>query len=60
VKENLKWSRNVVNNNPIPSGCFLHSIAVAFLNADFKNAFILNNALTELREKYPTWDVEEN
>lgn len=59
MNENLRWARNVVNNNPYKSGSFVESIATAFLQSDDNNRFILNDAMTILRNKYPRWDIEE-
>jgi hypothetical protein len=56
---NRRWARNVVNGNPHKSGSFVFGIAGAYLLADDSNEGILNEAITRLREKYPTWDIQE-
>ena len=56
---NLRWARNVANNNPHSSGSFVRSIAIAACSADDANLDILQFSLTAFRKKYPTWDIEE-
>jgi hypothetical protein len=56
---NLRWARNVADDNPYVAGSFVFGIAGAFLLADDNDRVILNDALTQLREKYPVWDIPE-
>ena len=56
---NLRWARNVCNHNPCIAGSFVSAIGRAYLLADDENLKLLDEAVSKLRIKYPTWDCEE-